>query len=131
MSNRLSLIALSRILRVEATSVRIDKRNLLEARVIVTTYNDHVRFLSPEPWLVSATKVYSGVGADIVMESLQCAGINRHEVEDERALRERSSDPLGPESCTATARDTEKRRQGIGGVGIQLRKDEIRTPTSL
>jgi len=32
------LIALSRILRVEATSVRIDKRNLLEARVIVTTY---------------------------------------------------------------------------------------------
>ena|SRR5205807_7188826 len=70
MSNRLSLIALSRILRVEATSVRIDKRNLLEARVIVTTYNDHVRLLSPEPWLVSATKVYSGVGADIVMESL-------------------------------------------------------------
>src|SRR6266700_7087442 len=62
---------------------------------------------------------------------LQCAGINRHEVEDERALRERSSDPLGPESCTATARDTEKRRQGIGGMGIQLRKDEIRTPTSL
>src|SRR5213593_759053 len=49
--------------------VRIDKRNLLEARVIVTTYNDHVRLLSPEPWLVSATKVYSGVGADIVMES--------------------------------------------------------------
>src|SRR5947209_15770120 len=70
MSNRLSLIALSRILRVEATSVRIDKRNLLEARVIVTTTNDHVRLLSPEPWLASATKVYSGVGADIVMESL-------------------------------------------------------------
>src|SRR6266852_7385860 len=37
MSNRLSLLALSRILRAEATSVRIDKRNLLEARVIVTT----------------------------------------------------------------------------------------------
>ena len=30
---------------------------------------------------------------------LQCAGINRHEAEDERALRERSSDPLGLESC--------------------------------
>ena len=30
---------------------------------------------------------------------LQCAGINRHEVEDERALRERNSDPLGLESC--------------------------------
>src|SRR6266567_651238 len=55
---------------VQFPRVRIDKRNLLEARVIVTTYNDHVRLLSPEPWLVSATKVYSGVGADIVMESL-------------------------------------------------------------
>jgi hypothetical protein len=29
-----------------------------------------------------------------------CAGINRHGVEDERASRERSSDPLGPEFCT-------------------------------
>src|SRR6266571_7389632 len=56
---------------------------------------------------------------------------NRHEVEDERALRERSSDPLGLESCAATARDPAKRRQRIGGVGIQLRKDAIRTPTSL
>ena len=55
---------------VQFPRVRIDKRNLLEARVIVTTYNDHVRLLSPEPWLASATKVYSGVGADIVMESL-------------------------------------------------------------
>jgi hypothetical protein len=42
----------------------------LEARVIVTSYNQHVRLLSLGPWLVSTTKVYSGVGADIVMESL-------------------------------------------------------------
>ena len=49
---------------------RVDERNLLEARVIVTTYNQHVRLLSPEPWLVGTTKVYSGLGADIVMESL-------------------------------------------------------------
>jgi hypothetical protein len=28
-----------------------------------------------------------------------CAGMNRHGAEDERALRERSSDPLGPEFC--------------------------------
>jgi len=42
---------------------------LLEARVIVTTYNQHVRLLSPEPWLVGTTKDYSGLGADIVMES--------------------------------------------------------------
>jgi hypothetical protein len=43
----------------------------LEARVIVTSYNQHVRLLSPEPWLVGTTKVYSGLGADIVMESLR------------------------------------------------------------
>jgi hypothetical protein len=35
-----------------------------------------------------------------------CAGINRHEVEDERALRERSSDPLGPEFCTGCGQRT-------------------------
>ena len=29
-----------------------------------------------------------------------CAGMNRDGIEDERALRERSSDPLGPEFCT-------------------------------
>src|ERR1700732_1750704 len=57
--------------------------------------------------------------------------MNRLEVEDERASRERSSDPLGLESCAVTARYTAKRRQRIGGVGIQLRKDAIRTPTPL
>ncbi len=30
---------------------------------------------------------------------LQCAGLNRHEAEEEEASRERSSDPLGPEFC--------------------------------
>src|SRR5256885_4178907 len=66
----LRFLAVPQFPLVPFTTVRIDKRNLLEARLIVTTYNDHVRLLSPEPWLVSATKVYSGVGADIVMESL-------------------------------------------------------------
>ena len=28
---------------------------------------------------------------------------------------------LGPESCADTVRDSVKRRQGLGGVGIQLR----------
>src|SRR5882762_10889232 len=50
--------------------VGIHKRNLLEARMVVTTYNPHVRLLSPGPWLVGTTKVYPGVGADIVMESI-------------------------------------------------------------
>ena len=67
----------------------------------------------------------------VTKSRFQCAGLNRLEAEDERALRERSSDPLGLESCAATARDTVKRRQRIGGVGIQLRKDAIRTPTSV
>src|SRR5207302_304328 len=39
---------------VPFTTVRIDKRNLLEARVIVTTYNDHVRL--PRPGKVGGAK---------------------------------------------------------------------------
>jgi hypothetical protein len=42
--------------------------------VVVTTYNPHVRLLSPELlWLVGTTEVYSGAGADIVMESISLA----------------------------------------------------------
>ena len=41
-----------------------------------------------------------------------CAGLNRHEAENAKFLRERISDPLGPESCADTARDSVKRRQG-------------------
>jgi hypothetical protein len=47
---------------------------------------------------------------------------NRHEVKNERVLQERSSEPPGPESCAATARDPAKRRQGIGGVGDRASK---------
>src|ERR1035437_2078451 len=64
-----------------------------------------------------------GLRIVIATSPLQCAGLNRLEVEDARALLERSSEPLGLESCAVTARDTAKRRQRIGGVGIQLRKD--------
>jgi hypothetical protein len=48
----------------------IHKCNLLETRVVIASYNPHVRLLSPGPWLVGTTKVYPGVGADIVMESI-------------------------------------------------------------
>src|SRR5260370_41651734 len=41
-----------------------------------------------------------------------CAGISRHEAENAKFLRERTSDPLGPESCADTARNSVKRRQG-------------------
>src|SRR5450759_2341532 len=37
-----------------------------------------VRLLSPGPWLVGTTKVYSGVGADIVMESITLIEYSRH-----------------------------------------------------
>src|SRR6478672_8351750 len=43
---------------------------------------------------------------------------NRYEVENSKFLRERTSDPLGPESCAATARDTVKRRQGYRRGGL-------------
>jgi hypothetical protein len=44
---------------------------LLKARVVICSYNDHVRLLSPSLLVgFSTTKVYSGVGADIVMESI-------------------------------------------------------------
>src|SRR5213079_3134274 len=46
-----------------------------------------------------------------VIWRFMCAGITRYEVENAKFLRERISDPLGPESCAATARDTAKRRQ--------------------
>ena len=46
----------------------------------------------------------------IVQWRCLCAGINRHEAEEEEALQERSSDPLGLESCAATVRDPAKRR---------------------
>src|SRR4029453_801546 len=62
---------------LQLASFRIYVSDLLEARVIVTSYNQHVRLLSPEPWLVSTTKAYSGIGADIVMESITPTTQNR------------------------------------------------------
>jgi hypothetical protein len=41
---------------------------------------------------------YSVAIAD-VKSRFQCAGINRHEAENGKFLRGRSSDPLGPEFC--------------------------------
>ena len=49
----------------------IHKRNLLEARVIIASYNDHCPALSTRALrLVATTKVYSGAGAGVVMESI-------------------------------------------------------------
>src|SRR6476469_85380 len=50
---------------------RIHKRNLLEARVVICSYNDHGPApFYPSLWLVATTKVYSGLGAGVVMESI-------------------------------------------------------------
>src|SRR5262245_24883603 len=40
----------------------------------------------------------------VVIRRLQCAGVNRHEAEEEESLRERTSEPRGPEFCTGIAR---------------------------
>jgi hypothetical protein len=54
-----------------ASRRRCDLLELLKARVVVCSYNDHVRPLSPEPigW-IQHHQLYSGLGADIVMESI-------------------------------------------------------------
>jgi hypothetical protein len=72
-------------------------------------------------------------GAPTVAKSrLQCGGLNRDEVENAKFLGERRSDPLGLESCADTGGDLAKRRQGYRrGWAVELRKDAIRTPTSL
>src|ERR1035441_418211 len=57
---------------------------------------------------------------------------NRYEAGEEESLRERSSDPLGPEFCVVPPRGAQRSiNRGIGGLGIELRKDAIRTPTQL
>ena len=45
--------------------------------------------------------------------------------------RERSSEPLGPSFALGTERCTAKRKQGTGGLGIELQKDAIGAPTRL
>jgi hypothetical protein len=51
-------------------SENIHKRNLLEGRVVIASYSHHVRLLSPEPFGWFAPPKHSGLGADIVMESI-------------------------------------------------------------
>src|SRR6266540_4123416 len=49
-------LAMRESLFLELTCLSVHKSNLLESRVIIATYNDHVRLLSPGPWLVGSTK---------------------------------------------------------------------------
>jgi Domain of unknown function (DUF4136) len=76
---------------LELPSVCIHKRNLLKARVVICSYNDHVRLLSPEPvgW-IQHHQLYSGLGADIVMESISL--IDPRDASKRRQNVKRSSD---------------------------------------
>src|SRR5712692_2832708 len=66
----LGLLLVSQAFFAEIACVGVHVRNLLEARVIITTYNDHVRLLSPEPsWLALAPPTLLGSG------SRHCYGI--------------------------------------------------------
>ena len=70
----------------------------------------------------SSERITSKRKLTVVNSPSQCAGLNRHEVGDERASRERTSDPLGPESCAVTARDAAKHRQGYRRGGYRVAK---------
>ena len=60
----------------------------------------------------------------------QSAGINRSEGGDERALRVRSNDPLGPEFGDELSRGNHRSiKTGDRRQGIELRKFAIRAPT--
>ena len=57
-----------------------------------------VRLLSPGPWLVGTTKVYPGVGADIVMESISL--FDHWSTSDNAMLRQLSGQAeVSPLSC--------------------------------
>jgi hypothetical protein len=58
-------------LLLELTGIAVHKRYLLKARVIIASYDQHRWLLSPGLGWLSTTKAYSGVGADIVMESIK------------------------------------------------------------
>src|SRR6266576_1661367 len=66
---------------LELSSIRIHKRNLLETRVVICSYNDHC----PAPFYPSLFgwlwhhQAYSGLGAGIVMESIKGGSVLRLE----------------------------------------------------
>src|SRR6267378_1042233 len=55
------------------TRFLIHKSDFLKARVIIYSYNDHVRLLPPEPLVVNQPQSTRVEGADIVMKSSQNA----------------------------------------------------------
>jgi hypothetical protein len=58
------------LLKDDFPSFCIDKGNLLEARMVIAPYNNHVGSFLRAVWLAYHHQLYSGRGADIVMESI-------------------------------------------------------------
>jgi len=82
-----------------------------------------VRLLSPGPWLVGATKVYSGVGADIVMESITL--IHRAPKPQPVPLAPASASDaggVGQRGCVGV-RDSERRSQSRDCNGAAIRRE--------
>jgi len=61
-------ITVVQLLLTTLTALLHKKGNRLKARVVIYAYQHHVRLLLPSLWSL-ATTVYSGRGADIVMQS--------------------------------------------------------------
>jgi len=68
MSHPLMILCLTLFLFTALTCLFHKKSNRLKARVVIYAYQHHVRLLLPSLWSL-ATTVYSGRGADIVMQS--------------------------------------------------------------
>ena len=61
-----------------------------------------VRLLSPGPWLVGTTKVYPGVGADIVMESISLIDVPKGMFLHQKRVNECNRDFAPIEESPAT-----------------------------
>ena len=69
----------------------------------VASYDEHSAMRDRFHWARLLSFLTGLVNQELLLRNEYipgCAGLNRHGSEDERALRERSSNPLGPEFCT-------------------------------
>ena len=67
----LRVLAMPQPFFLELSGLAIHRSYLLKLGVKIYSYNDHVRLFLPSLLVgFSTTKVYSGIGADIVMESI-------------------------------------------------------------
>src|SRR5437867_5714410 len=63
-------IAVLHLLLAAFSRFRVNPSDLLKARMIIASYNQHARLLSPEPWSFGTTKSTQVEGADAFMKSV-------------------------------------------------------------